>query len=140
MKQYLSIAFLIFCFHSFAQTKDEVAIKKVMNDQVIAWNKGNVEEFMKGYWNNDSIIFMGKDGPNYGYTTTLNNYKKGYPDTAAMGKLSLTFDLMKKLSADYYFIVGKYYLKRSIGDAKGVFTLLLRKINGEWKIVVDHTS
>jgi ketosteroid isomerase-like protein len=140
MKKLLIFLVAFTSVHSFSQTKDEIAIRKVMNDQVIAWNNGNVEEFMKGYWNNDSVIFMGKEGPNYGYTTTLKNYKKGYPDTVAMGKLSFTFDLMKKLSADYYFIVGKFYLKRSIGDAKGVFTLLLRKINGEWKIVVDHTS
>ena len=140
MKYFLLIAFSFITISSFAQTKDETSIKKVLSDQIIAWNKGNVDDFMKGYWNNDSMIFMGASGPNYGYQKTLNNYKKNYPDTTAMGKLSFEFNVIKKLSPDYYFIIGKYFLKRTIGDAKGVFTLLFRKINGEWKIIVDHTS
>ena len=61
MKKLLIFLVAFTSVHSFSQTKDEIAIRKVMNDQVIAWNNGNVEEFMKGYWNNDSVIFMGKD-------------------------------------------------------------------------------
>ena len=140
MKFCFSFLMTIISIQSFAQSKDETAIKKLMNDQVIAWNNGNIDEFMKGYWNSDSMVFMGSNGPNYGYTKTLDNYKKNYSDTVKMGKLNFTFDAMQKIASDYYFIIGKYYLKRTIGDAKGVFTLLLKKINGEWKIIVDHTS
>lgn len=124
----------------FAQSSDENSIRSVLNKQVVAWNSGNVDNFMQGYWNNDSLMFIGKSGVTYGWQKTLDNYKKGYPDTAAMGKL--TFDLLefKPLSLEYYFVVGKWHLQRSIGDVGGCFTLLFRKVKGEWFIVADHSS
>jgi hypothetical protein len=87
------------------------------------------------------LKFIGSSGVTYGYKQTLSSYKKRYSDTAQMGKLF--FDLVKevkKLSPDYYFILGKWFLKRSVGDIGGLYTLLFRKINGRWVIVVDHTS
>ncbi len=95
---------------------------------------------MKGYWENDSLMFIGKSGVTYGWTNTLNNYKKGYPDTAAMGKLNFTLVQVKKLSAKYYHVTGKWFLKRSVGDVGGHYTLLFRKINGRWLIIADHSS
>jgi hypothetical protein len=76
----------------------------------------------------------------YGYKNTLANYKKNYPDTATMGKLTFTLISVKRLSEKYFRVVGKYYLTRSIGDASGHFTLLFEKINGEWVIIEDHSS
>ena len=64
------------------------AIKNVLNKQTEAWNTGKVEAFMEGYLKTDSLMFIGKTGITYGYNNTLANYKKGYPDTAAMGKLN----------------------------------------------------
>ncbi len=95
---------------------------------------------MKTYWNNDSLLFIGKSGPKYGYETTLQNYKRSYPDTAAMGKLHFDLKQMKQLSKQYYFVVGKWHLERTIGNAEGYFTLLLKKIKGRWQIVADHSS
>ncbi len=142
MKKILfSACLLLFSFCSVAQYHaDETAIRKILTSQTIEWNKGNIESFMQGYWKSDSLLFVGKNGPSYGFARTLANYKKGYPDTAAMGKLS--FDILKvqRLSADHYFVLGKWMLKRSIGDLSGHYTLLFRKIGGEWKIVVDHSS
>jgi ketosteroid isomerase-like protein len=125
---------------AFAQDKDEQAIRKILNDQTIAWNAGNIEEFMKGYWNNDSLMFIGKSGVTYGYQNTLKNYKKNYSNADEMGTLS--FDLVKvqRLSRDYYFIVGKWHLKRAIGDVGGHYNLIFRKVNGSWVIVADHSS
>ena len=137
------ILLLIFCFiHqlSFAQNKNENAIRKMLAAQEIAWNNGDLEKFMIGYWNNDSLLFIGKNGPKYGYNITLENYKKGYGDTTKMGKFTSTILSIKKLSRNYYFIVGKWYLKRSIGDVNGCYTLLVRRIKGEWLIVADHSS
>ncbi|HEY2727297.1 MAG TPA: DUF4440 domain-containing protein, partial [Parafilimonas sp.] len=76
----------------------------------------------------------------YGWRTTLENYKKHYPDTATMGKLAFNLINLKKLSPEYYFVIGAWHLTRSIGDIGGYFTLLFKKINGRWVIVVDHTS
>lgn len=127
-------------FISFSQNKDEQAIKKILNEQAQEWNNGNIEKFMSGYWNNDSLVFIGKNGPVYGFTNALNNYKKGYPDTATMGKLHFEIVSIKKLSTNYYFVIGKWFLTRSMGNAKGAYTLLFKKMNGEWKIIVDHSS
>ncbi len=123
-----------------AQDKNEIAIRNMLSKQEAAWNTGNLQSFMKGYWVNDSLLFIGKNGPKYGYETTLENYKKGYPDTAHMGKFTSTILSIKKLSNQYYYVVGKWFLKRSVGDATGYYTLLIRKINGEWVIVADHSS
>lgn len=123
-----------------AQDKNEIAIRNMLSKQEAAWNTGNLQSFMNGYWVNDSLLFIGKNGPKYGYQTTLENYKKGYPDTAHMGKFTSTILSIKKLSNQYYFVVGKWFLKRSVGDATGHYTLLIKKINGEWVIVADHSS
>jgi ketosteroid isomerase-like protein len=140
MKQILFTALCFISFSTLAQNKNETAILKMLEAQETAWNNGNLETFMKGYWQNDSLLFIGKNGPKYGFNTTLENYKKGYPDTARMGKFTSTILSMKKLSKEYYFIVGKWYLKRTVGDVSGHYTLLIRKINGEWVIVADHSS
>ncbi len=140
MKLLLSLFLLGSSYLLAAQSKDEKAILKMLDTQNQAWNRGDVSGFMKGYWENDSLMFIGKSGVTYGYQNTLENYKKGYPDTAAMGKLTTTQIKMIRVSKQYYFIVGKWYLKRSIGDISGHYNLLVRKINGEWVIVADHSS
>ena len=134
---------LIFLFSSvilFAQSKNDLAIRKVLSTQTDAWNRGDIENFMIGYWENDSLIFIGKGGVTYGWANTLNNYKKSYPDTTAMGKLSFNIISVKYLSKKYYQVVGKWMLKRSIGDLSGHFTLLFQKINNHWVIIADHSS
>jgi ketosteroid isomerase-like protein len=85
-------------------------------------------------------MFIGKNGVVLGWQSTLDNYKKGYPDTAAMGKLSFDIIQVKKLSPEYYFVVGKWMLKRTAGDLSGHYTLLMRKLKGQWKIIADHSS
>jgi uncharacterized protein (TIGR02246 family) len=137
----LFLLLAMFCTTTFfGQSNDEAAVRKVLSTQNEAWNRGDVVSFMKGYWENDSMMFIGKSGVTYGYKNTLANYKKNYPDTATMGKLTFTLISVKRLSEKYFRVVGKYYLTRSIGDASGHFTLLFEKINGEWVIIEDHSS
>ena len=131
---------LILAFSGFAQTDHETAIRKIMADQAAAWNKGNIDEFMIGYWNNDSLVFVGQSGLSYGYNTALANYKKHYDSPDKMGQLFFTLLSIKQLSPDYCFVLGKWLLKRKIGDVGGIYSLLFRKIDGRWQIVVDHTS
>lgn len=125
---------------SFGQSNDEQAIRKLLEDQTQAWNHGDVEGFMDGYWKSDSLMFIGKSGVNLGWQKTLENYKRSYPDTVAMGKLSFDLILVKRLSFQYFFIVGKWTLKRSIGDLSGHYDLLIKKIKGRWVIISDHSS
>ena len=136
---------LLICLSSWgtqalAQNTDEKAILKILEDQTLYWNKGDLNNFVKGYWNNDSVMFIGSKEVVYGYQNTLQRYKTTYSDTAQMGKLAFTILHVKKLSPEYYFVVGKWALSRTAGDADGHFTLLVRKIRGEWKIVADHSS
>lgn len=147
MKKLLPFLFVLLFNGLAAQSKparpaggDEAAIFSVLEGQNAAWNRGDLDGFMKGYWESDSMMFVGKSGVTYGWANTLNNYRKGYPDTAAMGKLTFTNIKVKRLSKKYYFIVGKWYLKRSIGDVSGHYNLLMEKINGRWVIVADHSS
>ncbi|MBS1730550.1 MAG: nuclear transport factor 2 family protein [Bacteroidetes bacterium] len=136
----VSCFFLFHSSSSFAQSKDEMQIRKILTQQNNAWNQGNLDSFMVGYWNSDSLLFIGSGGPRYGYATTLIGYKKSYPDTAHMGHFTSTILSMKKLSGEYYFVVGKWELARSVGDVSGYYTLLFRKIKGVWVIVADHSS
>ncbi|NML19908.1 nuclear transport factor 2 family protein [Pseudoflavitalea sp. G-6-1-2] len=126
-----------------AQSADEKAIREILAKQNAAWNRGDLEGFMKGYWNNDSLMFVGKSGVTYGYKNTLENYKKGYGNgnVDSMGKLTFTFIRFTRVSPEYYFVVGKWELKeKKDGDMSGHFNLLIRKINKEWVIVADHSS
>jgi ketosteroid isomerase-like protein len=123
-----------------AQAKDELAIQEVMNKQVNAWNHGDIDGFMTTYWKNDSLLFVGSKGPIYGWLTTLESYRKSYPDTVAMGKLNFEILRIQFLSYNYSFVLGKWHLTRSVGDTGGYFTLLFRKIKKQWVIVADHTS
>jgi len=131
---------VIISFSVFSQTKDEKEVRNVLATQNAAWNRGDVDAFMVGYWENDSLMFIGKSGVTYGYKNTLSNYKKNYPDTTTMGKLTFTLIKVKRLSPEYFHVTGKYYLTRTMGDASGHFTLLFRKINGKWVIISDHSS
>ena len=140
MKNVLLLLFLLPVFCGSAQSTDESAIKQALQEQILAWNQGNLERFMKTYWENDSLMFIGKDGVKYGWHSTLNNYKRNYPDTVAMGKLSFTILKISQLSPKYFYVVGKWHLQRSIGDLNGHYDLLFRKINSRWVIVADHSS
>ena len=140
MKKYLLPLLLFFIQHSFAQNRDELAIRNNMSIQEKSWNAGDLKTFMSTYWNSDSVMMVGSKGPRYGWENILNNYKKNYPDTAAMGKLHFDILQVKPLSKEYYFVLGRWFLTRSAGNLNGTFTLLFRKINGHWLIISDHTS
>lgn len=140
VKKILFVLFVFVSVTSIAQKNDESKIRQLLSVQTEAWNRGDVESFMQTYWKNDSLMFIGKSGVTRGWQQTLENYKKGYPDTAAMGKLAFDIISIKQLSPIYFFVVGKWMLKRTRGDLSGHFTLLLQKLAGQWVIVADHSS
>ena len=123
-----------------AQSADEKAIRNVMNEQLAAWNTGDIDRFMNSYWQNDSLMFIGKSGVTYGWQATKESYLKGYPDTAAMGKLDFNIIQVKRLSVLYFHVVGKWHLKRIAGDMSGHFTLIFKKVKDKWVIIADHSS
>lgn len=140
LKLFYVTAYLLSGYLCFSQTKDELEVRSLLTEQTKAWNAGNIENFMKSYWQSDSLMFVGKSGITFGWNETLENYKKNYPDTAAMGKLDFTLIEVKRLSVLYYFVVGKWHLARSLGDLGGSFTLLFKKIKNQWFIITDHSS
>jgi ketosteroid isomerase-like protein len=140
MKKLITSFLLILITCICLKAQDKQAIVKLMHDQQTAWSKGDLDGFMQGYWKSDSLMFIGKRGPTYGWQQTLENYKKGYPDKAAMGKLTFRIDKVELLSKQDAFVMGAWSLAREKDAPGGYFTLWFRKINGEWKIVCDHTS
>lgn len=120
---------------------DRQTILAILDRQTADWNAGLVDKFMRGYWQSDSLTFVGKIGITKGYAATLANYKKRYPDRDSMGKLR--FDILKLdfPAPGLAYVIGKWQLTRpKIGDAGGHYTLLWKKINGKWLIVSDHSS
>ena len=143
MKKIILLLFLVSFFYSNAQTteQDDIeAIKTVLKKQRLAWSNDNIEEFMEGYWNNDSLKFYGNNGITYGWENTLERYKKAYPSEDHTGILSFKINAVTKIADDAYYVLGEYHLKRNVGNADGIFMLIFKKIEGEWKIIVDTSS
>ena len=122
------------------ETKDSLAIIDVLNKQQIDWNRGDIDEFMKGYLKSDKLVFSGSSGPIYGWKATLDRYKKTYSDQEKMGKLKFEILNVIALSPKVIQLQGKFNLNRSIGDAFGYFTLNWIKVKNQWYIISDHTS
>ena len=95
---------------------------------------------MNGYWQSDKLKFIGASGITYGYEATLKNYHKRYPDRATMGQLKFEVISTEKLSRKVIMLVGKWDLQRTSGDIGGIFTLIFKKIKGQWVVASDHTS
>lgn len=124
-----------------SQTKDEVSIRKVMDDQAKAWNRGDLDAFMSiGYWKSDKLIFVSGDKITRGWQQTLDNYKRTYATADKMGNLSFSGLEINVLSKDAATVLGSWSLRRTGDNPKGKFTLLFRKFKEGWRIVHDHTS
>ena len=133
---------MVFAAGITAQTdKSAVAIRKVMDDQTAAWNRGDLDAFMSiGYWRSDKLKFVSGDRITYGWQQTLDNYKRTYATKALMGTLTFSELEIEILSKDAAFVTGSWHLKREKDDPKGKFTLLFRKFKEGWRIVADHSS
>ena len=128
---------------AFAQSKDEkakAAIRKVMDEQVLAWNRGDVEGFMQGYWKSEQLIFVSGDNVRRGWQTVTDNYKRSYNTREKMGVLSFSDLEIMILGKDYANVIGSWKVEAKSGNAQGKFTLLFRKFKEGWRIIQDHTS
>ena len=118
---------------------NETEIREVLDRQVAAWNEGDLDKFMETYWKSDSLQFIGSQITS-GWQTTLDGYKLRYPNLAMIGKTR--FEILRILPISSYasLVTGKFFLTRESGDIKGIFTVVLKKINGKWVVIYDHTS
>jgi len=115
-------------------------IQMIMKKQEAAWNRGDLEGFMQGYWKSDSLRFIGKRGITYGWQPTLDNYKKGYPNSDAMGKLVFTNLSMELTGDSSAYVIGQWQLFRTTDTLSGHYSLLWKIKNGNWLIFADHSS
>ncbi len=123
---------------------DPVMVKNelysIMAEQESAWNEGDIESFMHGYLPSDSVWFTGGKGILYGYNNVLANYKRSYPGKEGMGRLLFDNSNFQLLADSVAAVAGQFTLFRSQDTLSGRYTLLWKQVNGEWKIVADHSS
>lgn len=136
----LLILFTSFLTFLLSQSLDELAIRQVIENQQDCWNDGDLECFMESYWKSEKLVFIGSRGITYGWQTTLDNYKKSYPNREAMGTLSLELQIVEPLSEDFWSVMGNWSLKRKNDNPSGHFSLIFRKLGNDWVIVSDHSS
>jgi ketosteroid isomerase-like protein len=137
----LTAALLLLTIVSAGRTKkDEASIRKIMDDQAAAWNRGDIDGFMAGYWKSDKLQFVGTDSVTKGWQATTDRNKPNYNSREKMGTLSFTDVEFIPISKDAAFIVMSWSLKRTSDNPHGKSTLLWRKFKEGWRIVVDHSS
>jgi len=145
--RFLFIATLL--LFSFACTKkantnlsaeDFKSIKVVLDSQVGAWNKGDIKTFMKGYWNSDSLRFIGRKGVRFSYKSVESNYLKNYNSIEKMGHLSFDSLVFTQISGNDKIanVTGQWKITGT-NNTSGFFSLLFKKVETDWKIIVDHT-
>jgi len=123
-----------------ARTEDRARITAVLTAQQSAWNRGDVDSFIVGYWESPELTFSGSGGVARGFDGVRARYKKNYPDKAAMGELAFSDLEFHFLGQDAALVLGKWRLKRENGDVGGVFSLVWQRFPDGWKIIHDHTS
>ena len=119
---------------------DRAAIEAVLTAQQKAWNQGDVERFLDGYWHSPELTFSGSSGVSRGWDGVLARYQRTYPDRAAMGHLDFSKLEFRFLGPDAALVLGQWHLQRESGDVGGVFSLVWQRFPAGWRIIHDHTS
>lgn len=115
-------------------------IRMMVQRQANDWNKGDIPGFMDGYWRSEELTFASGGDIERGWQATLDRFERRYPTTEDMGQLAFELVNVELLSDDSAMVLGRWSLTRTGGNIGGVFTLVLRRISGQWRIVHDHTS
>jgi beta-aspartyl-peptidase (threonine type) len=119
----------------------EAAIRQVLDDQVAAWNRGDLEAFMRGYWASPELSFFSAGDRTQGWEATLERYRKRYlSEGQEMGQLTFSELKIDLLGPDSALVRGRWQLVRSKDRPGGLFTLIFRRFTEGWRIVHDHTS
>jgi len=152
-KKYFLICFsliiLIFCQSTYIFAQNDLeksltqkqAIEKVLKDQVVAWNKGDLEGFMSGYWQSTDLSFYSNKSITHGWQQTLDRYRSRYQaEGREMGKLTFKDLEIEMLGTDNAFVRGKWQLDLKTETVGGLFTLVFKKFPDGWRVIHDHTS
>ena len=122
------------------KAKIETDVKAVINEQAAAWNRGDVDGFIRGYWQSEKLVFISGDEVTRGWQPTLDRYKKSYDTKAKMGVLTFSGLEVHVISKDAAIVLGSWSLARAGDNPHGKFTLTFRKFKEGWRVVLDHTS
>ena len=137
---FLFVQSQVFATPADGREADREAINAVLSAQQTAWNRGDVDAFLVGYWRSPELTFSGSSGVARGWDGVLARYKKNYPDRGAMGRLDFSELEFRFLGPDAALVLGRWHLKREKDDVGGVFTLVWQRFPDGWKIIHDHTS
>lgn len=143
MKRLLLLIVALSAFAVNAQTvsvKTRYELASVLTHQQKCWNNGDIEGYMSGYWESDSLKFITKTGITTGWKTTLDMYKQHYPSREVMGELVFDEVDMIQMNGSTVFVMGKWTLQKTNETVGGRFTQICKKIGEKWKIIIDHTS
>lgn len=143
IKTILIILAILFTVSGFSQKPSQKIAKKILSaisEQEKSWNNGDIKDYMKYYYNADSLQFITKNGINFGWQTTLDNYLKTFPDRQTMGILYFSEINLTRINCKTVVVSAKWQLQRENDSPGGWFTQVWKKIKGKWFIIIDHTS
>jgi beta-aspartyl-peptidase (threonine type) len=151
MMKYLMIAITTFLFllspapvscqsPNSREARNATAIKAVLDQQVAAWNRGDIEAFMAGYDRSEKTLFVGGATVTRGWQTVLERYKKNYDTREKMGTLAFSDLEIMPLANDSALVLMSWHLQRAKDEPHGKSTLIMRHTKQGWRIVYDHSS
>lgn len=139
MRQLILLLFVFSKLVGFTQSKEEQQVRKFLKDWEAAWNSGSMGAHMSFYKKSDSTLrITNKRGLKWGWQTIYDDFKKGFPDSASMGKTFVDVESIKKLAHKYYYAVVKSGVMKGSRAQSGYLSLLLERIKRKWYIIVDH--
>lgn len=122
--------------------RDRKDILQVLSDQAAAWNRGDLEEFLKGYRRSERTVFAGGAAVHRGFDAMARRYRETYSSRAKMGRLTFAHLTFEQLESDHAVVTGSWELELEGSEKRpgGVFTLIWKRFEEGWLIVHDHTS
>ena len=122
------------------EAAEAATIAALLQAQDDAWNKGDIDGFMNGYWPSEELRFASGGNVVRGYAATLARYKVSYPGREGMGELTTSDYEIDILSEDAAIAHGSWKVTTAEGSSDGLYTIVLRKMDGQWLIVSDTTT
>lgn len=138
----LTLFFSVFCAKTepeFNSSRIQNEIQIIMDEQKAAWNAGSIEGFMKFYWQSDDFTFQGGNRRLQGWNELLAMYKQNYAGEN-MGKLDFTDIEINVIAENYAYVLGRWHVSLKDSAKEGLFTLIFKKFDVGWRIILDHSS
>src|SRR5262245_12168972 len=130
----------LLAFSNPSEADERSEIEAVLTKQAAAWNRGDIESFMEHYWKSDQLTFSSGGETTRGWQATKERYLRRYPSREQMGQLKFAQLEITTLGDSTALVLGRWHLVRDSSPLEGNFTLVLRRIDGNWVIIHDHTS